>query len=89
MSLSRLSISLSFIFSLSLVLGTGPGVLLVNRPETLLGVPIVYAWGLFWYVVQVFVILVASFTIWTRSSEGDENESYEEGRVRDTKGAPR
>jgi hypothetical protein len=64
-----LTITLVVVFVLSMVLGTGPGVLLVNRPEAIGGVPLVYAWGTLWYVVQVVVVLIAYFTIWKSSRE--------------------
>ena len=68
-----LSIILGIFFALSMILGTGPGVLLVNRPETFWGIPLVYAWGIFWYLVQVIVVLIAYFTVWVPTS--DEQES--------------
>lgn len=69
----RLKSSLTLVFALSLILGAGPGVLLVNRPDTILGIPLVYAWGLFWYFVQVSVVLIAYFTLWNQlSDEQDE-----------------
>ena len=55
---------LSAVFVTSLLMGVGPGVLLVNRAESLLGVPLVYAWGIFWYLVQVVVAIVAYFKVW-------------------------
>ncbi|TWU03654.1 hypothetical protein [Neorhodopirellula pilleata] len=65
--------SLTLAFVLSLVMGTGPGVLLVNRPDTIQGIPLVYAWGILWYFVQVGVVLIAYFCLWSRSSD-EENE---------------
>ena len=61
---SKLSIALAAVFCLSVIMGTGPGVLLVNRPESIGGIPLVYAWGIFWYCVQVAVVIVASLTVW-------------------------
>lgn len=72
---ARLSATLAFVFALSMVLGTGPGVLLVNRPETIAGIPLVYAWGILWYVVQVAVVLIAYFTIWDASADESAPES--------------
>lgn len=67
---------LAIAFALTMVMGTGPGVLLVNRPETFLGIPLVYAWGIFWYLVQVAIAVVAYFTVW---KEAEVNESTSAG----------
>ncbi|GAB4150984.1 MAG: hypothetical protein Tsb009_26140 [Planctomycetaceae bacterium] len=58
---------LTAIFTIALLMGTGPGVLIANRPETILGLPAVYAWGLFWYVVEVVVVIWAYVAVWTKS----------------------
>jgi len=50
-----------------MILGVGPGVLLVNRPETILGIPLLYAWGLLWYFVQVGIAVVAYVYLWRTS----------------------
>ena len=54
-----------------MILGTGPGVVLVNRPETVGGIPLVYAWGILWYVVLVVIAIVAYRWLW--NSESDES----------------
>jgi len=64
------------VFALAMVMGPGPGLRLVN-PEPaavregllFLGLPVVYAWGLFWYGVQAAVVVTAYFTIWKPSEE--------------------
>jgi len=68
----RLSIVLSAIFLLAVVMGAGPGVYLVNpnpadpdAVRTFLGVPIVYAWTVFWFFVQAGVVLAAYLLLWT------------------------
>jgi hypothetical protein len=66
---------LAIVFVLSMVMATGPGVLLVNRPETVLGIPLVYAWGIFWYLVQVAVALFAYFKLWRESTDEDTQTS--------------
>jgi len=70
---SRLGIVLIVIFLLAMVMGPGPGLRLINpdvtHPDatyTIGGLPIVYAWGLFWFAVQMAVVLTAYFTIWRR-----------------------
>lgn len=59
-----IAIALTLLFITALVMGPGPGMLLVNRPSTILGIPALYAWGLFWYVVEVFVVVAAYFLVW-------------------------
>jgi len=66
-----LSWTLAGLFVLTMVMGAGPGVLLVNRPETFFGLPLVYAWGIFWYLVQVAIAIVAYVTIWKDTPESE------------------
>jgi len=64
------------LFLLAMVMGSGPGLYLIN-PDindphatfTLGGLPIIYAWGLLWYAVQLAVILRAYTTYW---KQGDD-----------------
>ena len=74
----RLSSILALVFVFAMIMGPGPGVYLVNPgPDhdgpapTLLGLPIVYAWAVLWFGVQVAVLVTAYLTIWSR----DEQES--------------
>ena len=65
----KLAVILSGIFLFSVVMGPGPGLYLVNPDSanagaTFLGAPVLYAWAVFWYVVQASVIVVAYFTVW-------------------------
>ena len=67
-SLKRLII---FVFVLALIMGPGPGLRLVNpdasNPSetfTFLGMPTIYAWGLFWYFIQLAAIIVAYKRLW-------------------------
>ncbi len=68
---------LAGVFALALIMGPGPGLYLVNPDpsdpatlRTILGLPIVYAWGLLWFGVQAAVLIVAYFTVW--ASEEDD-----------------
>lgn len=63
-----LKLVLIALFLLAMVMATGPGVLLVNTPTTILGIPAVYAWGILWYFVIVGVALTAFFTLWKKSA---------------------
>ena len=72
----RFGLVLFAVFALAMVMGPGPGLRLLNPAPTaaresllILGVPEVYAWGLFWYGVQAAVVLSACLTIWKPSED--------------------
>ena len=72
----RLGLVLFLVFALAMVMGPGPGLHLVNpEPATtgegllFLGLPVIYAWGLFWYGVQAAVVLTACLTLWKPSED--------------------
>lgn len=76
-SRNRLSIVLSLVFVAAIVMGAGPGLYLVNPDPndleatiTWLGVPVVYAWVICWFVVQACVVLVAYFSLWNGVKKG-------------------
>ncbi|HIG54851.1 MAG TPA: hypothetical protein EYG11_16330 [Candidatus Latescibacteria bacterium] len=62
---------LIFLFLLAVFMGAGPGLYLIN-PDPLdpkadflaFGLPVIYVWGLCWYVVQFAVILYAYKHLW-------------------------
>ncbi len=66
---------LFIVFVIAVVMGTGPGIWLIN-PDVdgpsadfaWRGIPIIYLWGLLWYAVQLIVILTAAFTIWNEEA---------------------
>ncbi|MFW6124550.1 MAG: hypothetical protein ACOC46_00260 [Pirellulales bacterium] len=64
-----LGVVLAGLFALTMIMGTGPGVALVNRPVIVLGLPLVYVWGVAWYAVQVAVIAMAYWTVWRDEEE--------------------
>lgn len=68
----RLGVVLTVVFTVALLMGPGPGVMLVNSPEPLLGFPRIYVWGLFWYAVEVIVVLVAYLFVWTEKDKAAE-----------------
>lgn len=77
MSKRRLGWVLTGLFALALVMGPGPGLYLVNPdpsdPDsftTVLGLPIIYAWGLLWFTVQASVLIVAYLKVWTDEESG-------------------
>ena len=74
----RLAVILSVLFALSMILGVGPGVLLVNRAESEFGIPLLYAWGLLWYFVQVGIAVVAYVFLWRSPANADTEDSQRE-----------
>ena len=73
---SRLGIILFLLFVLAMFMGPGPGLRLVNPEPTatgeallFLGLPVIYAWGLFWFGVQSAVVITASVTLWKVNDE--------------------
>jgi hypothetical protein len=56
---------LVIIYAASLVLSNGPGVLLVNRPVLVAGMPAIYLWAIFWWLFQMGLVLIAYFRVWT------------------------
>ena len=72
----RFGLVLFVVFALAMVMGPGPGLRLINPEPTvaresllILGVPVVYAWGLLWYGVQAAVVVSACLTIWKPSED--------------------
>lgn len=74
-SKNTLSWVLGIVFVVSLLMGPGPGVLLVNRLETILGLPAIYAWGLLWFGVMVGVVITCYFTVWS-DDDSEESSNY-------------
>ena len=60
---------LAAVFALAMILGAGPGILLVNQPATWFGFPRLYAWGMFWCAVEIAVVITAYFFVWTTNDE--------------------
>ena len=61
---------LAAIFLLAIIMGPGPGLYLaspsadVEPTPMILGVPVLYAWVVFWFFVQAVVIIIASCKLW-------------------------
>lgn len=60
---------LSGVLLVALLMGAGPGILLVNRPTLILGLPAIYFWGLVWYVVELTVVVLAYLFVWQDSED--------------------
>ncbi|NKB70813.1 MAG: hypothetical protein GKR89_27395 [Candidatus Latescibacteria bacterium] len=71
-----LSRVLTALFLVAMFMGSGPGLHLINpdlndpgAQYTFGPIPLLYAWGLLWYGVQLAVVLTAYFTLWNRPQE--------------------
>jgi len=69
----RLAILLSAIFLFALIMGPGPGLSLINdyaaKGGTVLGIPILYAWAVFWFAVEAGVVAIAYRKLWKDDAE--------------------
>ncbi len=68
----KLGVAVTIVFVVALIMGPGPGVMLVQE-TSFMGFPAVYAWGLFWYAVEVIAVVVAFFFVW--KDEPDDGSS--------------
>ena len=71
MSRKSLRNTIIAVFVLAMTRGPGPGLRLINPDAsdpnatfTFAGIPTVYAWGLFWYAVQLIAIIIAYKKLW-------------------------
>lgn len=72
----KLSVYLTLAMIFTMLMGPGPGLRLVNPdvngpPEqfAFAGIPVIYLWGIFWFIVQVLIIITAYLTVWNEKSE--------------------
>ncbi|MDA7640584.1 hypothetical protein N8787_03010 [Opitutaceae bacterium] len=69
----KLAWILSSVFLFALIMGPGPGLYLINdyaaSGGTVLGVPALYFWAVFWYAVEAAVVVAAYTLIWKGESE--------------------
>jgi hypothetical protein len=63
---------LAGLFLAALLMGAGPGVLLVNQPATWFGFPRLYVWALFWCAVEIAIVVVAYWTVWRAAERSHE-----------------
>lgn len=71
--ISKTAKILTVMFAVAMFMGAGPGLRLVNPDPadteavfTFLGLPIIYAWAILWYLVMAILILTAYFKIWSK-----------------------
>lgn len=76
----RLSIWLSIIMVFAMLMGPGPGLRLVNpdisdpaATYVIFGIPVIYAWGILWFFVQMTLVIVAYRTIWVEEDDALED----------------
>lgn len=65
---------LTVAFVVAILLGPGPGLLLVNKANSRFGLPDLYVWGLLWFVVEVAIVVLAYFFVWTDDTESDSTD---------------
>lgn len=68
---NRLGIWLAVAMVFAVLMGPGPGLRLVNPNLdaadpvfTWFGMPVIYVWGLFWFAVQLTIVVIAYKTVW-------------------------
>lgn len=57
---------LIILFFFAMIMGAGPGIYLVNGRGPFLGVPVIYAWVVFWFAIQAGTVVIAFKTIWNK-----------------------
>ena len=62
---------LLWLFIAAFLMSNGPGLYPVNLPLLVAGVPILYLWGMFWAIVQIWIIVYASQKLWSREKDVD------------------
>lgn len=62
----RLGIILTGLFFFTMMMGAGPGIYLVNGKGPILGIPIIYAWVVFWFLIQASAVVIAFKTVWKK-----------------------
>ncbi|MEM9079975.1 MAG: hypothetical protein AAGC74_04710 [Verrucomicrobiota bacterium] len=67
-----LSRFLAALFILALFMGPGPGATAIDgtpdQPAIWFGIPALYLWTLFWFVVMASCVATAALTIWKQES---------------------
>ena len=67
------AIILTVIFLFALVMGAGPGSLLIappgSDPPLWFGMPALYLWAVLWFFVEAAVILIAARTLWRKEED--------------------
>jgi hypothetical protein len=65
---ARLKIGVGLVFLIALILGPGPGSTLIDgsaeAPHQLFGVPALYCWLVFWWLVMAGCVVTAARCLW-------------------------
>lgn len=68
--MSRPGLLLTSLFLTALVMGPGPGAMLIDgspeKPALWLGVPALYLWALLWFAVMAGCVVTAALTLWKK-----------------------
>lgn len=59
---------------LVMLMAVGPGVLLINRPDFIFGIPFVYAWAILWYLVLCVIALFCYPRVWSNAGDTDDED---------------
>ena len=51
-------------YAVSVLSSHGPGTLLVNKPDLILGFPVLCLWAVGWCAVQLAIIIAAHLLVW-------------------------
>ncbi|MFP6872688.1 MAG: hypothetical protein VCA55_04185 [Verrucomicrobiales bacterium] len=72
-SRKRTAIILTVIFLVALVMGPGPGSLLIappgSDPPFWFGMPALYLWAILWFFIEAAVIIIAARTLWRKERD--------------------
>ena len=69
--MNKLGPLLATFFVLALLLGPGPGAMLIDgspeEPAIWFGIPALYVWALLWFAVMASCVVTAALTVWKKS----------------------
>ena len=75
--------TLLVLYAISYLFSNGPGLMLVNKPTLVAGIPILYLWALAWAIVQIALIMIAYNKIWRKEIEEEvHSENKTAGEVK-------
>jgi hypothetical protein len=70
-----MAFTLVAIFLIALIMGPGPGSLMINspgsEPKFWFGMPALYVWVVLWFFVEAAVILIAARFLWGKRQENE------------------
>ncbi|MDE0836928.1 MAG: hypothetical protein OSA84_11320 [Akkermansiaceae bacterium] len=68
--MSKPALLLAAIFVLALLMGPGPGAMLIDgsadEPAFWFGIPALYLWTLLWFAVMSGCVVTAALTVWKK-----------------------